>query len=535
MDGDEPQRFVIAEGKGIHATMLAWGQAMRSQAGKVVPDRYADPGLSTLGYWTDNGAYYYYATEEGMNEQETLLAVRDEANEREIPYGYMQLDSWWYFKENMDSLSPGGLTRWEPRPEMFPEGLEIFQQKLGLPLMFHNRWLAETNDYLDEYEFLQGEGMLLPEGRDLYDHFMENVLRWGGFTYEQDWLVRQFESMPLVRQSLVAGPQWMEAMDVAASDAGLTMQLCMAAAPHVLDSVKRSSPSTVRTSIDYAANVCKACYWPQFHTVNMVAEALGLWPFKDNFQSSEERGEAEALISVLSAGMVGAGDAIGAAHRDILLKTCRTDGLLLKPDSPAVPIDPMFLDHDRPYTTLTWSKREDLGHRWGYLAAYHLSRNHPERDSLDELQESLQYDGKDMGKMFIWPDLVTDWSVDLKRDLGVEDAVVWYDWRAETAQVVENTTQWQPVEGLGDYVFAVICPIFENGLSLIGEPEKFVTLADRRFREITTTEDGFDIGLEGAPGETLRLRVFDTRTNSLIPDTSVTISENGSAQVSIRR
>ncbi len=536
IDAEGPQRFVVASGKGILNTLIAWGSAMQSEGKKTPPDPYADPGLSYLGYWTDNGAAYYYNTEEGMNEEETLLAVRDEAETRKIPYGYMQLDSWWYYKENMDSLSPGGLTRWEPLPSMFPEGLKIFQQKLGLPLMFHNRWLAETNDYLGDYDFIQGDGMLLPENSRLYDLFIGNVLAWGGFTYEQDWLVKQFWGVPALRESLTAGPSWMKSMDdAAAKRAGVTTQLCMAAAPHLLDSVHRSAPTTVRTSIDYAANVCKACYWPQFHTVNMVVATLGLWPFKDNFRSSEERGEAEALISTLSAGMVGVGDAIGKANREILMKTCRDDGLLLKPDRPAMPIDPMFLDHTRPYTTIAWSKRDNESQRWGYIAAYHLSRNHPERDSLDELQESLQYDGKDLGKMFVWPDLVTDWSVNLNMDFDVSGKMVWYDWRAETAQLAENTMEWEPVEGLGDFVYAVIVPVFTNDLALIGEPGKFVTMAYKRFKTIEAVENGFNVELEGAPGENVVLRTYDVRNTTMLPDVSVTISEEGAGRAEIRR
>jgi hypothetical protein len=36
-------------------------------------------------------------------------------------------------------------------------------------------------------------------------------------------------------------------------------------------------------------------------------------------------------VALLSAGPVGPGDAIGAANTSLLLSTCRSDGLLLKP------------------------------------------------------------------------------------------------------------------------------------------------------------------------------------------------------------
>jgi len=36
-----------------------------------------DFSLRFLGYTTDNGAYYYYNTEPGMNYEETILSILD--------------------------------------------------------------------------------------------------------------------------------------------------------------------------------------------------------------------------------------------------------------------------------------------------------------------------------------------------------------------------------------------------------------------------------------------------------------------------
>ena len=143
-------------------------------------------------------------------------------------------------------------------------------------------------------------------------------------------------------------------------------------AMHLLDALDRPGITTMRTSIDYNHEISKALFWPQFHTVNLVAWAVGLLPFKDNFHSNEAQGEAEALISALSAGMVGPGDQIGTFDAELIKRTCRADGLLLKPDRPATPLDAMFLPHQRPYLTRTWSRREDAG-EWTYLSAYRFS------------------------------------------------------------------------------------------------------------------------------------------------------------------
>ncbi|MCZ7582904.1 MAG: hypothetical protein M5R36_05950 [Deltaproteobacteria bacterium] len=523
-------RFVVVQGHGIADTLEFWGKVLRGDRGKEKVDRYADVGASYLGYWTDNGAYYYYNTEPGMNEQETLLAVRDDAEARGLPYGYMQLDSWWYFKEP-GLLSPGGLIRWEPQPWMFPDGLVAFQNELGLPLILHNRWFAKFNDYKNDFPFYFDDPMALPLDRGVYDIFMADAASWGAVTYEQDWLMSQYLGVKWLREGVANGETWMRWMDDAAKDAGLTMQLCMTGGAHLMASVDLASPTTVRTSIDYRQSVSKESYWPQFHTVNMVAWALGLLPFKDNFWSSEKYGEAEALISALSAGMVGPGDRAGKADREILLRTCREDGLLLKPDRPALPIDAMFLPHTRPFTTHAWSDRN--GRRWHYVAAYHLASEHPQRTAIDRIWALVSYGLRDVGSMFVFPEAVNDFRVDLTHDLDETRAVIAYNWRTGEAKLVNGLFWMEPFGDLYDFGYYVLAPVLENGLALIGEPDKFVTMADRRFAKIDVDGGALRIELEGAPGETVRLLAFDAEARELLPEREVTLDASGRASVTM--
>ena len=72
-----------------------------------------------------------------------------------------------------------------------------------------------------------------------------------------------------------------------------------------------------------------------------MARALGLWPYKDVFHSAAGSAtrEVEALLAALSAGPVGIGDAIGEADVDLIRRTCRADGVLVRPDVPVAAID----------------------------------------------------------------------------------------------------------------------------------------------------------------------------------------------------
>lgn len=54
--------------------------------------------MQNLGYSTDNGAYYYYQTEPNKTYEQTLYDVKDYADAQGIPYKYVLLDSWWYYK-----------------------------------------------------------------------------------------------------------------------------------------------------------------------------------------------------------------------------------------------------------------------------------------------------------------------------------------------------------------------------------------------------------------------------------------------------
>ena len=68
-----------------------------------------DLSLRTLGYWTDNGAYYYWGNAPQVGSgpvtpfepEDSLRAVDTAMAAAEIPIRYYQLDAWWY-KTNED-------------------------------------------------------------------------------------------------------------------------------------------------------------------------------------------------------------------------------------------------------------------------------------------------------------------------------------------------------------------------------------------------------------------------------------------------
>jgi hypothetical protein len=99
---DLPAHFshstLMAFAPGIHAVWQTWGGALMALQGKAPPANDADMGVRYLGYWTDNGANYYYNYDAAPGYAGTLENLTARYEEEGIPIRYLQLDSWWYEK-----------------------------------------------------------------------------------------------------------------------------------------------------------------------------------------------------------------------------------------------------------------------------------------------------------------------------------------------------------------------------------------------------------------------------------------------------
>ncbi len=485
-------------GKGISRSFEGWGDLLLRWYGNQRPGLYADIGLSYLGYWTDNGAYYYYKTEKGMNYEQTLLEVKKYADQLGVPFGYFQIDSWWYLKSTdkrtgfapldwVKNLMGGGVIRWEARPDVFPKGVKGFQEKLSLPLIAHNRWYDKNTEYKKEYKFVDGLGNRNPSF-PLEERFWEMIIRSarerGIVVYEQDWLDTQWKIIPYLRQHLEVGENWLDWMSKYARKYGLTIQYCMANPGFFLQAVKYPNITQVRTSGDYLAGAPKEYWWKPFFTSSMLAWACGIYPWKDTYLSSpgqrvirdEKYNFEETLISILSAGLVGPGDKIGYINKPLLMKTCRKDGLLLKPDKPALPIDLMFLAHRTLYTVITES-RTGLG-TYYYLAGFNL-------DFLKYHKRELSFS-----------------------ELGIPDqGYLIYDWKNKSFAREKGKLVYPKRLARYRVAYYLLVPELDRGKAFLGEVEKFIPLSRARFKKLTYQGGELEIHLLGVEKELITLGV----------------------------
>ena len=94
---------LVAFGQGINRTWDLWGRALLDLHHAKRPANDADTVLKYLGYWTDNGATYYYNYDTNLGYAGTLQSLVERYRQEQIPIRYLQLDSWWYYKSTTDA------------------------------------------------------------------------------------------------------------------------------------------------------------------------------------------------------------------------------------------------------------------------------------------------------------------------------------------------------------------------------------------------------------------------------------------------
>jgi len=446
-------RTILTVQPGLNHALDTWGNVLTGLSGKARPANDAAVELNRLGYWTDNGTSYYYTYDSALGYQGTLLAAANEFAAKGVPLGYLQLDSWWYPKGVSDSWqgdatnNRGGVYLYQPDPTLFPNGLAAFQQQLGLPLLTHCRWIDGASPYRSQYAM--SLNVIVDAG--FWTQTMAFLKASGVATFEQDWL--NVNSLPAT--NLNDPHAFMDDMAAAAASNGLNLQFCMELPRHYLQSSIYSNLLTLRGSIDRFDRT----KWDSFLYCSRLAGAVGAWPWSDNFPSSESR---SLLLSTLSAGPVGVGDALGAVNAGNLLKAVRPDGVIVKPDLPLEPLDQNYLN-DAGGLNLPMVAATRVCN--GTLCALYLF--------------SYARNSANTNASFV------------PAALGVCGDAYVFDYFAQTGSVVSNGAAFSFATTTGTETaggtFHVVVPIGPSGIAFLGDTNKFVTLGKKRISELSDT------------------------------------------------
>jgi len=503
------QKFVILFGKGINKPLEELGDLLRKYHKVKRKDPYCSIAVSHLSYWTDNGAYYYYRKEKGMSYEDTMVAVKDYFETHNIPIQSYNFDSWWYLKylsttkkflsstfKPLYRLLGGGLfgntIRWETDPTHFSTDLATYhRERFKYPIIAHARRWDARSPYIEKYEFEVFKNHAVPLKKEFWDWCMKYAKESGIDVYEQDWMKNQTKSIPILREKFTAKEEWLNSMATAARENEVDVFYCMMTPGMLLYSMKHPNIVMARCSGDYNHR------WPLtfrfiFGTQTCILfNAVGINPHQDVFSSSYERmgehyPELKCLLEILTAGVVAPGDKKEKVNWPLLRKTCRDDGLLLKPDKPLTANDLMFKKHKKYYICDTYTKRDDL--IWRYILVVN-----------------------------IWPKRARETYFTLE-ELGFEEEkYIYYNYNSKNMYKTGNKDKIT-VGMLNKYEhsYCILSPITKNGMALIGCPDKFVTCSRKQFPMIKSTEELFIFSIEDIAGAIVNIIVYSNKKPSSI-------------------
>ncbi|XP_048245597.1 uncharacterized protein LOC124128193 [Haliotis rufescens] len=514
----ETSTILFYSNQGINKGFVSWGQILQKMYGRDNSLVKSDFTNNYLGYWTDNGAYYYYKTEPEKNYQDTILDIASLINDTGIPFRYLQFDSWWYYKG-----AGNGVKTWESTPEVFPNGMQWLYNKTGLPISAHNRYWSSDTTYAKQnggkYLFLVENDKALPIDQTFWDDLLSNGRKWGLMTYEQDWLNVEFAGVPSLTEDVYLAETWLNQMGRGAAKNGLTIQYCMANSRHILQGITLPAVTQARASDDYHPGTQQ---W-RIGVSSVFAWAIGIAPFKDNFWTTtvqpgtsykgatEPYTELNALVATLSTGPVGPSDMIGKFNKTIIMKSVNSEGLILKPSRPATAIDNMIRrlawnDFEGPDGEV-WSTYSDFGgsNKYGIVLAADLHGNYTMTPCMAGFQgfpKSMVFPAKDPNK-------------------------------------VQLLTDPQPLQMSGctmvDFCLYYVSPVvtFQGHQVLIqGELDKWVPMSPQRVVDINVDSNDINVRITGGALEEVK---FWFNTDGVSKSVTCYLGNTGDASISYKK
>lgn len=485
--------MAVVAGADARECLDLWASILRERAGTTRLPRGIDALGSHVSYWTDNGAAYWYRTEGGRSVADTLVDTIDDLRARDVPFRSVQLDSWFYphrelrpFDTEDWDVPPTGLMQWVAREDILADGVAALRSRLGdPPMVAHCRHLSSSSPYVDQHEcWVDGE-YAHPVGPELYETYLDQATAWGVQTFEHDWLVECFLGVRGLRSEPGRAAEWQRGLDRALAARGMTAQWCMATPADMMATTSLTQVSSIRTSGDHGYLVPPELLWAWFLYTNALVRPLGLWPFKDVFRSDGHGGStdpgAEAALSALSGGPVGLGDALGGADRDLVLRTCRRDGLIVAPDVPVAAIARCFARHGvlEPEPVVGATHTQHAGGRWSYVITMNC------HDASEHLATRVHLD-------------------ELGGDAPTGQRAAMLDWRSGEVAVVGPDGFAVQLAAKG-WDLRVLAPLLSDGrLAVFGDADRYVTAGSQRVSSVREHGEGVRVRLAGS-GETVRL------------------------------
>ena len=454
----------------------------------------------------------------------------------------------------------------------FPEGLRAMTLKLGKRgvLSQHmGRWLPSTPYRLDPRFDWTTDNKSYAYSNDpmFWNWLVEGAVRWGMTTLKQDHSDSQLMQTPRCSSELGFADSALAAQLNALEAHNCTMMGGGYTAKGWLHGSRHKALTHARVAGDYFG-WCephnRSLYPRQWHPhcghgnywswkvaePSLASWALGMAPYKDTwFSSSQESQErrnkdtgfwhwhepyprTHALVSALTGGPILFGDGVNGSNTSLILRTCRQDGLLLKPDRPATPTDERWMltltdpeiascsgdfatTHSSLELSLAGSNRT-LTYTWLYALGVQLCK--PYELSLREWTNAtaaFRAPGRTMQKQMTVA-LATPAAMLAYQPEDVSATLT------EVPAGISNSSGASSSGGVwiaaghdyGTADFWMAAPVFAlpgggYDVALLGELNKFIAVSRQRIESITYSPSSskLQVALLGAPGEKVQLSI----------------------------
>jgi len=197
---------------------------------------------------------------------------------------------------------------------------------------------------------------------------------------------------------------------------------------------------------------------------------MGIWPWADVYLSTEVN---NVLLSTLSAGPVGIGDAMGTESKANLFQSVRADGVIVKPDAPIIPLDRSYIadaNHSAaPLIASTFTEHDGI--KTAYVFAFN---RHKTPD--DEINITA-------------------------RELGLSGPVYVYNYFSANGELLAGTDTFSAPLGKNESAFDVVAPVGQSGIAFLGDQGKFVGTGKNRIKSLHDEPGRLTVGVLLAANE----------------------------------
>ena len=522
----------LKAGYGITPTIAAWGSSLRKWRKTT---RANDVTIEKIGYQTDNGAYYVFCGRQFANCSKTMLDVKAGLDKQGLKMGYLSYQG--AGASSSDGKAPWCVTQWGVdggQSKAYPLSVGGLHKALGLPMQLYAPYFCNDSIYFESISRSPLGGWShvtsntsLPGCSDFlfklpaanvayafYRSFFKRGKSAGMVSFEPDFMNQNYNCIDEFTQDVSTAATWQKAMNDAAAKVETPVQWCYATPSDALATLDLPYITNMRVSTDF----CYGNSW-RIGLSSLLTWAVGIAPSKDTLWTSvngrfEVPGcpwkpdhenpavEMHVLLALLSTGPVGISDAIGQTNATLVRRMTMSDGTLLQPARPIVSVDATLSNNEAPpgQVLATHAPSESdarvhlfvsflLQDRWRVPA----SQLFPVPEQLPQLYAIRAFD--EYGRL---PCATGDKALN-----GCIDGLVTITSPDDTLFVAPAADK-SNVTGGTDYrpTLTAVWPVCQSsGWVLLGELDKYVPLATKRFPQTQCSANGVSATLCGAAGE----------------------------------